>query len=205
MRKIQVFAPENQDAIGYLERQVNRLQRAIYDLYVDDESEDPAYWEIDFGAERMVLRQKGDTICISLHPFEQTHMVPASMLEEWLRENATVTANSIYYNLVEMKAIPALDAIARAWKDGSKTYSNTQKMDLLNRMLWHIDLEDPGRSELWLIASNTRLNDYAEKVIRLLELAQVRVIQGVQPMSKLDKEVKRMLDEAALQYTSASV
>ena len=87
--------------------------------------------------------------------------------------------------------------MVRAWDDESKECSQAQKMDLLNRMLWHIDLEDPGRNELWLTACNTRMNDYAEKVIDLLELAQVRVIKGVQPMSKLDGDVKRILDEAA--------
>ena len=197
MRKIQVHMPERQNATQYLERQVKRLQRAIHGWHVEDEHEETAYWEIDFGAERMMLRQHGNTLCISLHPFEQTHVVPASMLEGWLRENATVTANSIYCNLLEMKVIEAFDVMVRAWEDESKECSQTRKMDLLNRMLWHIDLEDPGRNELWLTACNTRMNDYAERVMDLLELAQVRVIQGVQPMSKLDGEVKRMLDEAA--------
>lgn len=205
MRKIQVYVPEGQHTTQYLERQVERLQRAIHGWRIEDEHEDPAYWEIDFGAERMVLRQHGNTLCISLHPFEQTHVVPASMLEVWLRENATVTANSIYCNLLEMKAIEAFDVMVRAWEDESKECSQARKMDLLNRMLWHIDMEDTGRNELWLTGCNTRLNDYAEKVMDLLELAQVRVIHGVQPMSKLDEEVKRMLNEAASQHTSASV
>lgn len=205
MRKIQVYVPEGQNATQYLERQVERLQCAIHGWRTEDEHEDPAYWEIDFGAERMVLRQHADMLCVSLHPFEQTHVVPGSMLDTWLLAHANVTANSICCNLVEMKVIEAFDVMVRAWEDESKECSQARKMDLLSRMLWYIDLEDPGRNELWLTACNTRMNDYAEKVIDLLELAQVRVIKGVQPVNKLDGEVKRMLDEAASQNTSVSV
>lgn len=191
MRTIQLFVPKGCNEMAFLKQQVKNLQSAMEGREISDEQEEASYWEIRFGYHRVILRQHKGVICVTQWPFDSAVGLQADQLENWMMQHVHVVGLDMYYNLCRMKYLPEVERIAHR-----SPYKKPKGLGVLHDVIDNVGVMERTSYEFWLVASKLRRTGYPEKILNLLELAKVRVIQGVQPMSKLDKNVKRMLDEA---------